>query len=100
MESLYLLAAREPGWQPGVPPPGGLASISAEAAAWEQEVSQGAVRTGKRRSMAPRIMLVEDEEPLLELLRYNFEKAGYLVEALGHGEQAEIRLREAVPDLL
>jgi len=50
--------------------------------------------------MAPRLMLVEDEEPLLELLRYNFEKAGYLVEALAHGEQAEIRLREAVPDLL
>ena len=27
--------------------------------------------------MPPHILVVEDEEPLLELLRYNFEKAGY-----------------------
>jgi DNA-binding response OmpR family regulator len=26
--------------------------------------------------MPPHILVVEDEEPLLELLRYNFEKAG------------------------
>ena len=28
--------------------------------------------------MAPHILVVEDEEPLLELLRYNFERAGML----------------------
>ena len=32
--------------------------------------------------MSPRILIVEDEEPLLELLRYNFEKADYAVEAI------------------
>ena len=32
--------------------------------------------------MPPHILVVEDEEPLLELLRYNFEKAGYGVETI------------------
>jgi len=49
--------------------------------------------------MPPRILIVEDEEPLLELLRYNFEKAGYLVEALSHGDSADARLKEVVPDI-
>ena len=50
--------------------------------------------------MPPHILVVEDEEPLLELLRYNFEKAGYAVETIAHGDQAEARLKETVPDLL
>jgi len=50
--------------------------------------------------MPPRILVVEDEEPLLELLRYNFEQAGYLVEAIARGDAAEARLKEIVPDLL
>ena len=50
--------------------------------------------------MSPRIMIVEDEEPLLEMLRYNFEKADYAVETISHGDLAETRLKETVPDLL
>jgi two-component system phosphate regulon response regulator PhoB len=50
--------------------------------------------------MSPRILVVEDEETLLELLRYNFEKAGYIVEAIAYGDHAEARLKEIVPDLL
>jgi two-component system phosphate regulon response regulator PhoB len=50
--------------------------------------------------MAPRILIVEDEECLLEVLRYNFEKAGYIVEALANGDRADARLKEAVPDLV
>jgi two-component system phosphate regulon response regulator PhoB len=50
--------------------------------------------------MAPRLLIVEDEQPLLEMLRYNFERAEYQVETAEHGEQAEIRLKEAAPDLL
>jgi two-component system phosphate regulon response regulator PhoB len=45
-------------------------------------------------------MIVEDDEPLVELLRYNFEAAGYAVETILHGDEAETRLREAVPDVL
>lgn len=34
------------------------------------------------------------------LLRYNLESAGYGVEAIGRGDEAETRLRDEVPDLL
>jgi two-component system phosphate regulon response regulator PhoB len=51
-------------------------------------------------STAPRIMIVEDEEPLTLLLRYNLEAEGYDVEAIARGDEAEIRLRETVPDLV
>ncbi len=50
--------------------------------------------------MPLRLMIVEDDEPLVELLRYNFEAAGYDVETVMHGDEAEARLKEAVPDIL
>jgi two-component system phosphate regulon response regulator PhoB len=49
---------------------------------------------------APRIMVVEDEEPLGVLLRYNLEAEGYQVEVVMRGDEAELRLQERVPDLL
>nr|WP_255684102.1 MULTISPECIES: phosphate regulon transcriptional regulator PhoB [unclassified Xanthobacter] len=45
-------------------------------------------------------MIVEDEEPLTLLLRYNLESEGYAVENVGRGDDAETRLRESVPDLV
>lgn len=50
--------------------------------------------------IAPRIMVVEDEEPLGVLLRYNLEAEGYQVEVVTRGDEAEIRLQEHAPDLL
>ena len=50
--------------------------------------------------MSLSLMIVEDDEPLVELLRYNFESAGYAVETVMHGDEAEARLKEALPDLL
>ncbi|MBN9245203.1 MAG: phosphate regulon transcriptional regulator PhoB [Mesorhizobium sp.] len=50
--------------------------------------------------IAPRIMVVEDEEPLGVLLRYNLESEGYQVEVVTRGDEAELRLQENVPDLL
>jgi two-component system phosphate regulon response regulator PhoB len=50
--------------------------------------------------IAPKVMVVEDEEPLGVLLRYNLESEGYQVEVVGRGDEAEIRLQENVPDLL
>ena len=50
--------------------------------------------------IAPKIMVVEDEEPLGVLLRYNLESEGYQVEIVTRGDEAEIRLQEHVPDLL
>ena len=48
----------------------------------------------------PLILIVEDEEPLTLLLRYNLEAEGYEVEVAARGDEAEIRLRERMPDLL
>ena len=50
--------------------------------------------------IAPKIMIVEDEEPLGMLLKYNLEADGYEVEGIGRGDEAETRLMENVPDLL
>ncbi len=50
--------------------------------------------------MKSRVMIVEDEEPLTLLLRYNLEAEGFEVDSVGRGDEAEIRLREAAPDLI
>ena len=47
-----------------------------------------------------KILIVEDEEPLTLLLRYNLEAEGYAVDSVARGDEAELRLREAVPDLV
>jgi two-component system, OmpR family, phosphate regulon response regulator PhoB len=50
--------------------------------------------------MSPRILIVEDEEALTLLLRYNLEAAGYEVEAVARGDEADVRLKERSPDLV
>jgi two-component system phosphate regulon response regulator PhoB len=47
-----------------------------------------------------RILIVEDEEPLTLLLRYNLEAEGYKVDTVARGDDAEIMLREQAPDLV
>ena len=50
--------------------------------------------------MPARILIVEDEEPLTLLLRYNLEAAGYVVDSTARGDEAELKLRETMPDLV
>ena len=45
-------------------------------------------------------MIVEDEEALTLLLRYNLEAEGYAVQTVSRGDEADLLLRESVPDLL
>jgi two-component system, OmpR family, phosphate regulon response regulator PhoB len=52
------------------------------------------------KTMNPKIMVVEDEEALALLLRYNLEAEGYEVETIARGDDAELRLAEQVPDLM
>ena len=49
---------------------------------------------------SPRILIVEDEEPLSLLLRYNLESEGYAVESAMRGDDAELMLKEHIPDLV
>ncbi|MCB1459197.1 MAG: response regulator, partial [Nitratireductor sp.] len=50
--------------------------------------------------MNPTVMVVEDEEAIALLLRYNLEAEGFVVEVITRGDDAELRLQEQVPDLL
>lgn len=50
--------------------------------------------------MSPSIMIVEDEEALGLLLRYNLEAEGFTVEVIDRGDEADTRLHETLPDLL
>ncbi len=50
--------------------------------------------------MKPYILVVEDEAPLVTLLRYNLEEAGFEVEEATNGEEALISVMERKPDLV
>lgn len=49
--------------------------------------------------MPTKVLVVEDEEALTLLLRYNLEAEGYAVDSVARGDDAEIRLKEQVPDI-
>jgi two-component system phosphate regulon response regulator PhoB len=50
--------------------------------------------------MTASILIVEDEEALALLLRYNLEAEGYEVETAMRGDEADTRVKERRPDLL
>lgn len=50
--------------------------------------------------MSLKVLIVEDEEPLTLLLRYNLEAEGYRVTSVARGDEAETLLQEEQPDLL
>jgi two-component system phosphate regulon response regulator PhoB len=47
-----------------------------------------------------RILVVDDEEDLLELVKYNLTKEGYRVATVSSGEEAIRRARNDLPDLM
>ena len=47
-----------------------------------------------------KILIVEDEEDVLELVRYNLEKDGYLTESAVTGREALKKAKSGVPDLV
>ena len=49
--------------------------------------------------MTARILIIEDEEPLVLLLRYNLEAEGYEVDTSARGDDGDLRLKESAPDL-
>ncbi len=50
--------------------------------------------------MSASILIVEDEEALTMLLRYNLEAEGYEIETVARGDEVETRLKERAPDLV
>ncbi len=47
-----------------------------------------------------KVLVVEDEEPLALLLRYNLEAEGYAVDVVHRGDEAEMTIAESTPDLI
>ncbi len=45
--------------------------------------------------MSARVLIVEDEEPLTLLLRYNLEAEGYEVDTAARGDDADTKLQES-----
>jgi two-component system phosphate regulon response regulator PhoB len=50
--------------------------------------------------MKPVVLIVEDEAPLVALLRYNLEKEGFEVCEAGDGEEALVQIAERKPDIV
>lgn len=50
--------------------------------------------------MTPKILIVEDEPALAELLSYTFESAGFSVEQTADGEEALLIAQEFTPDII
>jgi two-component system alkaline phosphatase synthesis response regulator PhoP len=53
---------------------------------------------GKKTSY--KVLVVDDEEPILELLKYNLEKEGYEVKVAGNGQQGVDIAKKFKPDLV
>ena len=70
-------------------PKGDTTTIAALRAAADKIAATG------KRHMNARILIVEDEEPLTLLLRYNLEAEGYEVETAARGDEADTRLKES-----
>ena len=50
--------------------------------------------------MSPLILIVEDEPPLVEMLKYNFESAGFRTSVATDGQEALFQAEELTPDLI
>src|SRR4051812_9798722 len=62
---------------------------------------RGRPGTSEKVAMATeRILVVDDEEDLLELIRYNLSKEGYQVCCVASGEAAIQEARTQIPDLI
>ena len=59
-----------------------------------------AAAAADRAAMKPFILIVEDEQALVTLLRYNFEAAGYEVATALDGDEALMAIAERRPDLI
>jgi two-component system phosphate regulon response regulator PhoB len=51
-------------------------------------------------TMTPRLLLVEDDPALAELIEYRFQAEGYAVQATGDGDEALLLAAEQTPDLV
>src|SRR6202044_3033531 len=53
-----------------------------------------------KREPMKRVLVIEDDKDIVELVRYNLEKDGYQVASSGDGATGLAQIRKAAPDLL
>jgi two-component system alkaline phosphatase synthesis response regulator PhoP len=58
------------------------------------------VAAEERKGARPRVLIVEDEADIRELMRYNLEREGFAVEEAADGPQALEKVARHVPDLM
>jgi two-component system, OmpR family, phosphate regulon response regulator PhoB len=61
---------------------------------------EGNVTSRKDSQIMPRILVVEDEDSLSNLLQYNLQKEGFDAVIAGDGEEALVQVDERLPDLI
>jgi two-component system phosphate regulon response regulator PhoB len=71
--------------------------MASEAADAGRTGARGATRG---HAVTPKVLIVEDEASLAELLRYNFESEGFHVTSADSGEDALLMVAEEQPDLI
>ena len=52
------------------------------------------------RAMDKKILIVEDEKPIADILQFNLEKEGYQIEIAYDGEEALEKVEKSDPDLV
>ncbi len=50
--------------------------------------------------MRPRVVIIEDEPDIVEMVRYNFEKEGFDIEAFGRAREGVESIRSSPPDVV
>ena len=50
--------------------------------------------------MKKKILLVEDDKSLQQLITYNFKKEGFKIDTISDGEEVVYQIRDNIPDLI
>lgn len=50
--------------------------------------------------MSQKVLVVDDEQSIVTLLKYNLETAGYIVDVAYDGEEALKKVKEVKPELI
>merc|ERR1711988_1778476 len=56
--------------------------------------------TFSKKELRPNVLIVEDEESIVTMLKYNLEKEGYRTRSTDDGEEAILMIEESKPDLV
>ncbi len=63
-------------------------------------IERAVIERDEGRAATPRVLVVEDDESLALLMRYNFERSGYGVDTIDCGSAADTYLTGNRPDLV